>query len=589
MNCNIPAIRSVLLVAMTLGMGPGWAADFYVQQTVGNDANPGDTWGSGHALATIQRALDLAETSPGANVIHVAAGTYPEHLTVDRSITLLGSYPADGGTTRNRTVHPSIVDGSSSGVPISVRGNHVTIDRFIVQNGLNQEAGNGIGGGISVVYVDSITLSQNLVRLNTAISGGGGIGIHGSTQVTLTRNNIQRNHAPSGGGVSVTGGSVAILNDNSLTHNTTHGPGDGLGGGLWASQASLTLSANQIDYNQAHDGGGLALLGCVTADIIGNRVSHNVAAFDGGGLLHYACNASIRRNQIQFNSAGNWGGGICLRTNSQPERLLNNLITDNVADANGGGVSLYDNTSATLVNNTVARNHALGLGGGLYIDGGTSVLVRNSILWANAADSVAPTESTQITNGGQATVRYSDVQGGWPGTGNIGLRPQWVLIDDYHLGASSPCKDTANPSGAPVVDLDGTPRPYGTGFDMGAYEWTPGPDLSGYWSALAVSADGLTLEATFILRNRVADQAAGAFGTAFYVSDDGQNPSGAAFLTVASPAGLAGGASQVVPVQQVFGESVAGKYILSSIDVGRRVREVIELNNTRVQQIPTPD
>jgi hypothetical protein len=69
------------------------------------------------------------------------------------------------------------------------------------------------------------------------------------------------------------------------------------------------------------------------------------------------------------------------------------------------------------------------------------------------------------------TITYSDVQGGWVGTCNINADPLFVGGGDYHLTAGSPCIDTGTSVGAPTSDLDGNPRPYGAGYDMGAYEY----------------------------------------------------------------------------------------------------------------------
>ena len=42
--------------------------------------------------------------------------------------------------------------------------------------------------------------------------------------------------------------------------------------------------------------------------------------------------------------------------------------------------------------------------------------------------------------------------------------------DDYHVAAGSPAVDAGTAVGAPAVDLEGSSRPQGNGFDIGAYE-----------------------------------------------------------------------------------------------------------------------
>jgi len=47
------------------------------------------------------------------------------------------------------------------------------------------------------------------------------------------------------------------------------------------------------------------------------------------------------------------------------------------------------------------------------------------------------------------------------------------LSEDYHLQLGSPSIDSGTSVGAPANDKDGNARPFGGGFDMGAYEWPP--------------------------------------------------------------------------------------------------------------------
>jgi len=59
---------------------------------------------------------------------------------------------------------------------------------------------------------------------------------------------------------------------------------------------------------------------------------------------------------------------------------------------------------------------------------------------------------------------------------NIETVPLFVDVNlnssNYHLQADSPCVDSGTSVGAPSTDLDGTTRPQGAGYDMGAYEFS---------------------------------------------------------------------------------------------------------------------
>lgn len=91
-----------------------------------------------------------------------------------------------------------------------------------------------------------------------------------------------------------------------------------------------------------------------------------------------------------------------------------------------------------------------------------------------------------------ANIYYSDVNAGWPGTGNINADPLFMGTDDFRLQANSPCIDAGSNNLVPAditdIDDDGNtaePIPFdiaghpriadGNGdgvavVDMGAYE-----------------------------------------------------------------------------------------------------------------------
>ncbi len=78
----------------------------------------------------------------------------------------------------------------------------------------------------------------------------------------------------------------------------------------------------------------------------------------------------------------------------------------------------------------------------------------NCVLWDNSPDQISGTAPD---------VRYCDIQGGFPGTGNIAADPLFIDPDkgNYALSAESPCIDAADNAAVPEdieADLDGNPR-----------------------------------------------------------------------------------------------------------------------------------
>jgi pectin methylesterase-like acyl-CoA thioesterase len=81
---------------------------------------------------TIQSAVN----DPNCNPINVAAGTYPEQVTINRTVTLLGAQA--GVDARTRVATESIIDHPCG--PVQIEADNATIDGFTVQ-GPSQRAG----------------------------------------------------------------------------------------------------------------------------------------------------------------------------------------------------------------------------------------------------------------------------------------------------------------------------------------------------------------------------------------------------------------------------------------------------------------
>ena len=80
--------------------------------------------------------------------------------------------------------------------------------------------------------------------------------------------------------------------------------------------------------------------------------------------------------------------------------------------------------------------------------------VSNSIFWGDSPDEIADSIS-------EPTITYSDIQGGYDGTGNINADPLFVDPgSDYHLSPDSLCIDagTNNALNLPDFDFEGNPR-----------------------------------------------------------------------------------------------------------------------------------
>jgi parallel beta-helix repeat protein len=198
----------------------------------------------------------------------------------------------------------------------------------------------------------------------------------------------------------------------------------------------------------------------------------------------------IQNNKISGN-VGDAGGGIFV-TNSSSPTIQNNEISGNSANT-GGGIHSQDNSSfPRIINNTISRNSA-STGGGIYCRYTSFPTVLNTILWANSPVEIFVDAISDIN------ITYSDIQGGWPGAGNINADPLFGNPFSglaYDLKPGSPCINAGTSVGAPSTDIVGRPRPSGSGVDIGAYEQNDDASLPVELSAFSgtITQEGVLLQ-----------------------------------------------------------------------------------------------
>ena len=111
--------------------------------------------------------------------------------------------------------------------------------------------------------------------------------------------------------------------------------------------------------------------------------------------------------------------------------LVNCILAGNTADLHGGGMH-NQNSSPAVVNCTFSSNQA-GVGGGM-MNNQSSPTVTNCILWGNTPDEI-------YESSGDSVVNYSDVQGGWPGIGNINDDPAFIDFEGPDTVPGTPDDD----------------------------------------------------------------------------------------------------------------------------------------------------
>jgi hypothetical protein len=293
----------------------------------------------------------------------------------------------------------------------------------------------------------------------------------------------------------------------------------------------LETSVSQADpyaFETIIDGGGVTR--CVVSintgpsTILRGFVLQNGsdASFDGGGgMLIYESKMSVVQCTFRENFAAWWGAAVStgitqytgLTTNSPSfvncvfhdngEKFLdlwvgtiaggavffeygwptfsNCLFVGNLA-GEGAAIAMDLWCRVTLVNCSLIDNHAnVGSAGGLHDQEGQAVL-RNCVMWGNSA--VRGGDQIYNDPSRRSDVKYSAIEGGFPGEGNIDIDPTLsprggsgvtASLNDAGLLSALPLDfldlDTDGDVGEPLpFDLSMRPRIVGDSVDLGVLE-----------------------------------------------------------------------------------------------------------------------
>ncbi|MHC4460810.1 MAG: right-handed parallel beta-helix repeat-containing protein [Planctomycetota bacterium] len=303
------------------------------------------------------------------------------------------------------------------------------------------------GGGMYNVN-SSPTVTNCIFIGNKANHGGGMLNVDCTPTVTgcTFENNVASGGTIGGGGM-YNHNSSPLVTDCSFIGNSGETWG---GGGMFNAVGSNPTVINcTFSYNNANvAGGGIYNWDDTTPILINCTFIGNSATEYGGGMFNIN-NSTPTVTGCSFNAnTSQFGGGIYSESSSP---AITNCVFRNNNATNSGGGMFDSNSSPTIINCTFSNNTAASNGGGIgNLDGDSSPTVTNCILWDDTPDEIY---------GGSPTVTYSDVQGGWPGTGNIDSSPLFENFDCGHLQLAffSPCVDAGNNDAVPpdTTDLDG--------------------------------------------------------------------------------------------------------------------------------------
>ena len=200
----------------------------------------------------------------------------------------------------------------------------------------------------------------------------------------------------------------------------------------------------------------------------------NFAVTTGGGVFGLLSGVTMTNVTFSGNLAASGGGmsNVCYCPPIGPciggcPTLTNVVFSGNSALGGGGGMFNWGREWGPALTNVTFSGNSAATGGAMYNED-SQPTVTNCILWDNIGGQISSDGTSS------ATVSYSLVQGGYPGTSNIDADPHFADSSSgvYHLLNCSPAIGAGTLDGAPLTDIEGNPRPDppGSNPDMGAYE-----------------------------------------------------------------------------------------------------------------------
>jgi hypothetical protein len=383
--------------------------------------------GPGRTYTVIQDAVDAAAASNGDDLVVVFPGTpdytnprvnprgaYYENLIIAAPVKLQGVGP--GGFQGTTYIPGSTIDGSAFG------GDTALADAWRARIAGMTWVGNQTQSEGEVILLLAQSETQYGAGFNAAIDG---FSLRGGDQQG------QANIITQGGAVFAN----AYIHNLQVSNNEIVGNSSSYGtvriGTPDLTPASnfnenLRVSNNRIIQNAGTNlAGGIAIFaGADNYEVAGNDICGNFSAEYGGGMTAYGFspNGAIHDNRIYFNESYDEGGGIMiagelpanpliLSPGSGPVAIYNNLIQNNMANDDGGGLRflMAGNFPMNVYNNTIVDNISTHEGGGIGINDAPDVRVYNNTIMKNMTTATAVTSNGLPAPAGLSTSANSDL------------------------------------------------------------------------------------------------------------------------------------------------------------------------------------
>ncbi len=414
--------RDLILIAAAVSLSiatfPVFGETFYVAPPPGGaDGNPGTLefpW------ATLQHAADTVQ--PGDTVL-VRAGGYT------------GAYFTTSGTA----TQPIVLKAFAGEQPEIIADNPVTPDGLNLEGASHMVVeGFRVDGrtraGIRAVLCEHVTVRGNRADAN----GVWGI-FTGFCDDLLIENNITTGSIDEHGIYVSNSGDRPVIRGNLISGNFANGihmNGD-------ASQGGDGVISDAVVENNVIAGNGIGGGSGINMDGVQDSIVRNNLIYDS-----HASGISLYRIDGGEPSTGN--------------RVLNNTVL--VADDGRWALNVQDGSSGNFArNNVLLSDHSFRGSISISVDSLPGFSCDYNML-----------EDRFTTDGGDSVFDFAAWQAMGYDANSLLATPEELFFDpagsDYHLKQGSPAVDAGETLADVPVDLEGTPRPVGSAFDVGSFE-----------------------------------------------------------------------------------------------------------------------
>lgn len=432
---NYPTITVIGYAAGTFTFTTDHFTQFDVDSNIYVDgSNTGDEFGTqANPYSSIQDAIDAA---PIGATVHVAAGTYTEQITINKSLDLIG---ADGeamtiikapavrekSETQGTTIHDYVLAAFANEGTIDVRVEGFTIDADA------QEFTAGTDRIDGVFFRDVKDM------------GGSDAGLFSSTIHNFSATEYKA------WGVAVYGDSLLTIDGDDISDYTR----DGIlviGGNITISNNTITGSATPLN--------GINIQNVITGSVTGNTVTNNTRSAPwaaGGIVLWTSTGVTISNNNVNGNFYGidleDGSDGVTISGNTLTENIKRN-ITLNASD----NCTVSGNTITGTIDGTEDVGIALvNTSTGNTIGGDTAESANNITLPMDGAGNLYAIHVQGDVGAGSNTIKFNTITGAKRG----------IQVDGGNTGLTTISSNTISNNG--VDNADPSHPKYGIGINGG--------------------------------------------------------------------------------------------------------------------------